>query len=191
MEHIASADVGFGVQVNTAPGLGFGLGVKNVYRFVCRDKDGNIKWIEEIQNRVTTQGLNDLLTKYLKGSAYTAAWYVGLIDNASFSALAATDVAAQIGGTNGWLEATYYSQATRVAHTLGTASAGSIDNSASAAVFTINGGGGTLYGGFIDSSSVISGTSGTLYGEGAFASTRAVLSGDTVTVTATCTAVTA
>ncbi len=191
MENIASADALFDAAITQPKGLGIGLGVKNTYRFVCRDKNGNVKWIEEISNRVPTAGLNDLLTKYLKGSSYTAAWYVGLIDNASFSALAAADVAGQIGGTNGWLEATYYSQATRPALTLGTASAGSIDNSASAAVFTINGGGGTLYGGFIVSSSVISGTSGILYGEGAFASTRAVLSGDTVTVTATCTAVTA
>jgi hypothetical protein len=56
---------------------------KNTYRFECFDALGNLKWVEEVNNQVMTVGVNDLLTQYFKGSAYTAAFYVGLVDNAS------------------------------------------------------------------------------------------------------------
>lgn len=187
-----------GASVNAGAGLGAGVQTHNVYRYVCRGpvkgNDGRwrrkLKWVEEIVNLTVTQGLNDLLTKYFKGSSYTAAWYVGLINNAGFSALAAGDTAAQIGGANGWAEATAYSESVRQTLTLGSASAGSIDNTASKAVFSINGTV-TLYGGFVVSVSTKSGTTGTLYGEAAFSATRAVVSGDSVTCTVTLTAVTA
>lgn len=166
-----------------------GVGAANIYKFECHDSDGKLLWTEEIRNRVPTAGLNDLLTKYLKGSFYTAAWFVGLIDNAGFSALAAADTAAQINGSNGWIEAVAYSEGTRQTLTLGTASGGSIDNTAATAVFTINAGI-TVYGGFVISNSTKGGTTGVLYGEGAFAAPQAAVAGNTITVTVTCTAVT-
>lgn len=169
-------------QIDAHAPLSIGMWGKNTYRFECRDSEGRLKWIEERQNLIVTEGLNDALTKYFKGSGYTAAWYVGLVDNAGFSALAATDTAAQIGGSNGWAECVGYSDGTRPALTLGSASAGSIDNTASKAVFHINATK-TLYGGFVVSDSTKGGTSGLIYGEAAFASTRSVVSGDTVTVT--------
>jgi len=151
---------------------------------LCRN--AFIAWQEAIPNLVTTEGKNDLLTNYLKGSAYTAAFYVGLVDNASFTAYAAGDTAAQINGTNGWKESVVYSNANRVTWTGGTASAGSIDNSASPAAFSINGSA-TIRGGFLDTNNSKNGTSGKLYGEADFAAARAVLSGDTLNVTVTCT----
>jgi hypothetical protein len=194
------ANVGIKVTggVGAGAGAGLGLQVHNVYRHVARGPvkgaDGRwrrkLKWIVETPNLTVTEGLNDLLTKYFKGSAYTAAWFVGLIDNAGFSALAAGDTAAQIGGANGWAEATAYSETVRQTLTLGSASAGSIDNSASKAVFSINGTV-TVKGAFVVTSSTKSGTSGILYGEAAFGSARSLLSGDTLTVTATLTAATA
>lgn len=143
-------------------------------------------WEEEIPNLVTTEGKNDLLTNYLKGSAYTAAFYVGLVNNASFTTYAITDVAAQINGTNGWLEGVPYSNATRVTWVGGTASAGSIDNSGSPAAFNINTTL-TVRGAFLITNNTKSGTTGKLYGEADFASARSVLSGDTLNVTITCT----
>jgi hypothetical protein len=145
-----------------------------------------LAWSEDGPNLVTTEGKNDALTQYLKGASYTAAFYVALVDNANFTAYAAGDTAAQINGTNGWDEGVPYSNATRVAWTGGTASGGSISNTASPAAFNINATL-TVRGGFLDTSSVKSGTAGVLYGENDFAAPRAVLSGDTLNVTVTCT----
>jgi hypothetical protein len=96
-----------------------GVKMKTVYRFECFDSEGNLKWVEEVPNLVTTVGKNDLLTQYFKGSAYTAAWFVGLVDNASFSAYAAADTMASHAG---WIEGTPYSNGTRPTWTGGTAS---------------------------------------------------------------------
>lgn len=165
-----------GVELNLA------VGHRKMMKFECHDKDGNLLWTETIYNRVPTEGLNDALTKHLKGVAYTAAWFCGLVNDAGFSAFAAGDTAAQIGGSNGWTELTSYTQATRPALVLGTASGGSIDNVASVAVFTINATV-NLHGGFIVSSSTKGGTGGVLYGEGAFASVQPAIAGNTITMT--------
>ncbi len=171
----------------------FAAKFENVYDFVCRDKHGNIKWQERVDNLVPTAGLNDVLTKYLKGSSYTATWYVGLIDNSGFGALDAGDTAAKITAaapnpptTNDWAELSEYDEAVRQTLTLGTASAGSINNSAAKAVFTINATK-TVYGGFVISDSTKDGTSGVLFGEAAFSAPRAVVDDDTITVTVTVT----
>lgn len=162
------------------------------YEFECFDADGKLKWRDSFDNLVTTEGKNDLLDKYFKGSAYTAAWFVGLVSSVSYSALAAGDTAAQINGTNAWKEANTaagantptYSQGTRPALTLGTVAAGSVDNSASKAVFSITGTG-TIKGAFVASVSTLAGTTGKLYSVGTFAADRAVINGDTLNVQVT------
>lgn len=164
-------------------GLSVGVEFHNVYRFECFDADGNLKWVDETTNLVTTEGKNDLLTKYFKGSAYTAAWYVGLISGSS-PTLAAGDTAASHAA---WTEFAAYSQANRPTWTGGTASAGSLDNSASQAAFTINGGGGTVGGAFLISNNTKSGTTGVLYGEAALGTARTLASGDTLNITITLT----
>ena len=149
----------------------------------CVDKNGKRKWIETIENLVVTAGLNDILDKYFKGSTYTAAHFVGL--TAGTPVFAAGDTLAS---HSGWTESTVYSEATRPAYTPGTVSAGSVDNSASKAAFSINPSG-TVGGAFIATNSTKGGTTGTLYGGGAFAGgNRAVVSGDTINVTVTATA---
>jgi len=129
----------------------------------------------------TTVGKNDMLTQYFKGSAYTAAWYVGLVDNAGFTAYAAADTMASHGG---WAESVAYSNANRVTWTGGTAAAGSIDNSASPAAFNINATA-TIRGAFMVTDNTKSGTTGVLHSEADFAVARSVISGDTLNVTAT------
>lgn len=194
MEMNTASAAEFGGELIARHGVSFGLSSRNTHRYVARGPvkgpDGRwrrkCKWVEEVQNLVTTEGKNDQLTQYFKGSSYTGAFYVGLINNAGFSALAVGDTAAQIGGSNGWAEATTYSESVRQTVTLGSASAGSIDNTASKAVFSINGTV-TIYGGFVVTNSTKSGTTGKLYGEAAFSSTRSVISGDTLTVTVTLT----
>lgn len=186
MQAISQSEASANASVMMQSGLADAVKPKGQWRIECRDKDGNLKWTEDRPNLVTTEGKNYLLTEGFAGSSYTAAWYVGLIDNASFSALAAGDTAAQIGGSNGWSESTAYSNSTRVTWSGGTASAGSISNSGSAAVFNINATA-TINGAFLVSSSTKGGTSGKIYAEVSFGSTRSVLNGDTLTVTYTLT----
>lgn len=162
------------------------------YEFECYDAEGNLRWKDEFDNLVTTQGKTDIIDKYFKGSAYTAAWYVGLVSSVSYSAIAAGDTAAQINGTNGWKEANTgagantptFSQSNRPALTLGTVSAGSVDNSASKAVFSMTGNG-TVKGAFVASTNTLGGTTGVLYSAGTFTADRTVLSGDTLNVQVT------
>jgi len=83
-----------------------------------------------------------------------------------------------------------YSDATRPALVPGAVAAGSVDNSASKAVFNINGTT-TIFGAFVTDILTKSGAAGLLYGVADFATSRAVISGDTLNVTVTLTAASA
>ena len=150
------------------------------YLIECYDKDGRLKWSEEFTNLVVTEGLNDSLDKHFKGSSYTAAWYVGLTDGSP--SFAAGDT---MSSHAGWTEADDYSESVRQTLTLGTVSGGSVDNSASKASYSINATA-TIGGAFLCTDNTKNGTSGTLYGGGAFSGgNRSVVSGDTLNVTVT------
>lgn len=144
---------------------------KFTYKFNCVDKDGNLKWEETIENLVTTEGKNDIINKYFKGSSYTAAWYCGLKGAGS------ANVADTLASHGGWAEETPYS-GNRKAITFGTTAAGS--NTATVIPFSITGSA-TVAGAMI--ASVNTGSSGILYSAGDFAASRTVASGDTLNVT--------
>lgn len=144
-----------------------------IYDLVCLGPDGVEKWRESIRNLVTTAGKTDLVDKYFKGSAYTAAWYLGL--KGTGTAVVGDTLASHAG----WAEVNPYS-GNRPAITFGTSSAGS--NTATGVAFAINATA-TVAGAFI--ASVNTGTSGLLYSAGDFATARGVASGDTLTVTPT------
>jgi hypothetical protein len=150
--------------------------IKQRYVLECRDANGCLKWTEEFDNLVTTEGKNKYLDATLKTGLASPVWYVGLKgtgDPAAGDTLASHAT---------WLEITPYS-GNRPAFTPGSVANGSVDNSASKAVFTINAPL-TVYGSFLCSAA--SGTSGTLLGAGNFTTERAVISGDTLSVTITC-----
>lgn len=151
------------------------------YEVQCIGADGQVKWTDTIPNLVTTAGKNDALDKYLAGSAYTAAWYLGLIDSTSYSAVAAGDTAASHAG---WTESTAYSQGARPTAAWSAAAAGSKALSAASA-FTMNAGA-TIKGCFLISNSTKSGTTGILYSAGLFSGgDKLVQSGDTLNVSYT------
>lgn len=134
-------------------------------------------WEDDVHNLVVTEGRNHYLDVEFKSATQITSWYVGLTQGSP--SVAAADTLASHGG---WVEETSYT-GTRKALTLGTISAGSVDNSASKASFAINGTV-TLGGAFVCSAT--SGTSGTLHGGGAFTGgNRSALSGDTLDVTVT------
>jgi hypothetical protein len=154
------------------------------YKIECFAADGTLKWENEYDNLVTTAGKNDLLDKYLAGSSYTAAWYLGIISATSFSAVAAADTSSS---HSGWVEFQGYSQATRVAPSFSAASAGSKATSA-AAVFSITAAN-TITGTFLMSISTKGGTTGVLYSAGAFTGgNKTIASSDIVNITYTASA---
>ena len=132
---------------------------------------------------ITTVGRNKLLDACFKTGEAANQWFVGLVSNTGFTAYAAADTMASHAG---WTESSAYSNATRPAYVGSVPVGGSIDNSASKAVFTINASD-SIQGAFLTDGSVILGVSGILYGEGPLSAIRSVISGDTLNVTITLT----
>ena len=155
--------------------------LKGRFDVTCVGPDGTVKWVDHVDNLVVTTGKNDLLDKYLAGSAYTAAFYLGLVDGTSTPTYAAADTMASHGG---WTENTGYSQANRPTPTWNAASAGS--KASQTVAFTINADD-TIAGVFLTTNNTKGGTSGTLFSAGSFAASRAVQNGDTLNATYTLT----
>jgi hypothetical protein len=166
------------VSMGAGATIGFDDGMRApraTFDIVCHDPAGNEKWRETVHNLVTTPGKTDILDKYLKGSGYTASWFLGLAGTGSKA------VGDTLASHAGWTEITAYA-GNRPAITWGTTSAGS--NTGTAVVITMNGSY-TVAGAF--TSSVASGTSGILYNVADFAVARSGGSGDTLTITPTLT----
>lgn len=184
MNYEIAPDVNFAAGARAGAQTAAGKRLSTHYRVECFDPNGNLKWFDEFDNLVVTAGLNDSLDKHFKGSSYSAAWYVGLADGTP--EFAAGDTMASHAG---WAEVTAYDEATRPALTLGSVAAGSVDNSASKAAFTISADDTTIGGAFITTDNVIGATDGILYGGGAFTAGDKVLDdGDILNVTVTLTA---
>jgi hypothetical protein len=155
-----------------------------VFHFKCFDKDGNLKWEDQVHNLVVNQGLKDMNDKYFSGSGYTATWYLGLINASPAPSYSANDTAATHAG---WAETSDYSQATRPQVSFGaatTADPSVISNSGSPSTFSITGTV-TVAGAFLISENTKGGASGVLFSAANFQSpgSRSVVNGDTLTVT--------
>ena len=180
----ASSSDAIGASVVMSGGTTSKLKAGGFYSIQCFDKEGNLKWEAKSKNLVVNVGLKDMNDKYFSGSSYTAAWYIGLYGAAASNNPAAGDTAASHAG---WTEVTAYSQATRPAAVFAaatTADPSVITNSASPAVYSINGT--TVVGGaFLISNSTKSGTTGVLFSAADFQSPgdRSVTNGDTLNVT--------
>jgi len=133
-----------------------------VFTIQCFDSAGNLKWEDQNHNLVVNGGLQDMNTKYFKGAAYTATWYIGLYGAGATNDPAAGDTAASHAG---WTEVTPYSNAARPTATFGTATTADpsvIDNSGSPAQFDINATA-TVGGAFLISDNTKGGTAGVLF----------------------------
>ena len=157
-----------------------------LFEIKCHDKNGNLKWSAESKNLVVNAGL-----AYMAGTALTSvtqitSFFLGLYGAGASNTPAAGDTMASHAG---WTEDTNYSNGTRVAATFVTATTANpsvVTNSASPAVFNINGTT-TIGGAFLTSGSVKGGTTGTLFSAADFGSPgdRSVVNSDTLSVTYT------
>lgn len=153
------------------------------YSAECLDADGRVLWRRRWPNLVTTAGKNHLLDTEMAGSAYTAAWYLGLISSTSYSAVAAGDTMASHAG---WTESTAYSNSTRVAVSWSAASSGT--KASTTCTFNINATD-TIKGAFLTTGSAKGGTTGTLYSAGLFTGgDQPVVNTNTLNVTYTASA---
>ena len=143
-------------------------------------RDGKCIGVQEFKNQITTVGKNYLLDAGFHAGSQISTWYVGLVDNASFSAFSAADT---MSSHAGWIENDDYDESTRVEWTEGAASAASITNG-TALTFTMNATA-TIKGIFLTSVSTKNGTTGTLWTAVAFSSNVSVVDDDQLKVTYT------
>ncbi len=143
-------------------------------------RKGGLLWEDVAHNLVTTVGKNDILDKYLAGSSYTAAWYVGLVDNSGFSAYNAADTMAS---HSGWTESTSYDEAHRVAASWANAASSGTKTSSATSNVTISATV-TLDGCFMVTNNTKGGTTGILYSAGAFSGAdKALADNDVLQIT--------
>ncbi len=175
LSEIGASKVGASVSLIANPVLVVEVRAPHLrYVVECLDKDGNPKWSEDFENLVTTGGKDFLLDTFFAGSAYTAAWYLGLLNGTP----AATDTAATHAG---WTEANPYT-GNRPALAWSAASAGS--KAATTVSYSITAAGPTTVTGAF-TASANTGTTGTLYSAGNFSASRSVVAGDTLNVSLT------
>lgn len=146
--------------------------VRGKYHARCYDKNGNLKWEDDIENLVTTVGKNLELDTLLAGSGYSVTGpFMGLISSVSWTQVAAGDT---MGSHTGWTEAgptnaPNYSE-NRGTMSFNAAGGGAKDLSADV-VFTFSGSG-TVKGCFVVLGSgavnTKDSTAGTLYSAGVF-----------------------
>ena len=169
-------------------GFGEGAAGGGTFIFEARDKDGNIKWTAEAKNLTTNQGSQDMNAKYFLGSSYTAAWFIGLVNNTPTPSYAVADTMASHAG---WVETTDYSGTDRATATFGTATtadpsviSNSVASGGTVATFGITGTV-TIDGAFLTATQDNSTNTGVLFSVAAFESPgdRSVVNGDTLNVT--------
>ena len=153
---------------------GFKMG--GIFKVKCFDVNDILKWETTSKNLVVDEGIGHVLDAVFTLSAVTphANFYIGLTDGTPTVAGGDTLVSHA-----GWVEVTDYSEVTRQEY-VEARTGYTVDNSASKAVFSINGTA-TVGGSFICSAGT--GTAGELLAASAFANgDKSVTSGDTIEV---------
>ena len=156
------------------------LPLRGRFRVEHYDKNGRLKATYRFPNGIVDVGLNKILDDMFDGGTQSTTWFIGLVDNAGFTAFANADI---MSSHSGWVENTDYTQTARPEWTAGTPTSRSITNAATVD-FSINA---TivLKGIFIVDNSTKSGTTGTLWSTAAFASNVSAVSSDTLKITYT------
>ena len=126
----------------------------------------------QVFNDITDEGKNHLLNVVFDAGTQEANWYIGLIDGAGFTTLAAGDTMAS---HTGWTELTSYDEATRPEWD--PTVTGATANNAAVREFTINATV-SVQGIFVPADNVKSGTTGVLWATAEFNSPYALIDDD-------------
>lgn len=142
--------------------------------------DSVVLSIEDVTNLIPTEGLNYMLGASLTGVAQTSAWFIALFEG-NYTPVAGVTAATFPANAT---ESTAYTEATRVAWVAGVIAAGSVSNTASKAVFTMNATK-SIYGIAQTSISAKSAVTGTLVSVARFDAVKNVVATDVLNVTST------
>lgn len=154
--------------------------VDGTWHYKVTNPDGSVAQEGSFPNMWPTAALNDILQVYFNASSQRTLWYMGLIDNAGFSALAASDVITSHGG---WVENSNYGAATRPVVSFSGASGGQIATSSPIA-FAITSSV-VIRGAFLVSDNTKGGSSGILGPTGLLGSLETLSSGQALSLTYT------
>jgi hypothetical protein len=187
--NIAKSQDVLGASVTRGSSQSEQMEVSGRYRAECLDAQGNVKWVEDFDNLVTTQGKNHLLDHGLAGPATAVIVRMSFITSgtpvvgdtyathAGFTELGSGIIAAR--GTPSFSAASAGAKATSAAVSASIVGTGSVTGVA------IN-----LVVGVVGNLGVVADTAtsgGILYSAGLFATAKSVSSGDTLNVTYTTT----
>lgn len=148
-----------------------------------RRGDSVVLSVEDVSNLIPTEGLNYMLGTALTGVAQSSTWYIALFEG-NYTPVAGVTAATFPAAAT---ESTAYAETNRVTWTPGSIAAGSVSNTASKAVFTMNATK-TIYGIAQTSVATKSATTGVLISAARFAASKAVVATDVLNVTSTITA---
>ncbi len=163
-----------------------GMSIDGLERRNVDGVDSVVLSVEDVSNLIPTEGLNYLLGAGLTGVAQLSSWFIALFEGNYTPAPGITAATFPVDAT----ESTAYDEATRVAWVPGAIAAGSVSNTASKAVFTMNATK-TIYGIAQTSASAKGATTGVLVSVARFASAKSVVATDVLNVTSTLTATSA
>ena len=139
------------------------------YITFCFDKNGLLKWQDETKNLIVNAGIN-----YLISGGWTPVAYIGLTSGTPV--INAADIMTSHAG---WTEVVTYTEAIRPAY-MKTITGSSVSNTASKALFSINGAA-TVGGIFICTINTKATTTGTLISVAAFGTgNKSVINGDLI-----------
>lgn len=174
--------IGFGdrasASVKRNGGSESSLQISGFVRTECRDKDGNIKWVDEGSNIVVNTGISYILGT---GILDSSTLYVGLMTGTPSPAAGWTMTNAA------GVEAAGYSSGTRPSWGQDAEASQAVTNS-TAVDFVMDGNDTTIGGAFITTDSTKDGTTGTLIAAKAFTGgNKTVAASDTLSVTYTIT----
>lgn len=168
------------LSVGKIGGVSESANAQGHYEVECVGPDGKLKWNDTIENVVTNEGKNEALDQFLDGTAYTAAWYMGL-QNGSAPTISSTYL------TPICTEVTDYTEANRPTPDFSTAASSGSKQTVSAVAFSINATvdvDGVMLSNLNTKGNTAGG--GVLYSAGDFTGgTKSVANGDTLNVTYT------